>query len=224
MRRWLALAGFLLSGCVTWSPLVSMIDLPNWFPTPDGKEAVAVIAIELPSMCTLQVETQSDVVSVRPDYQTVIAQDCRPWDGMGDATVWWVMVEDGAVGRGAPEVVATEEQAVQHFRTNSARLASASESLRSFVAKAKMYPDTPIRVVGHTDSRGSAPYNLRLGMSRAQAVAKWLVAQGIDRQRIELASKGLDQPVATNGSAAGRAVNRRAEAVITLVVTGGPGA
>lgn len=223
------LASVTLAGCSTTpmsilttliSHLPTLADIRTW--TASG-EALAVVAIELPSFCTRRVETRSDVALIRPDYQTVIAQDCSGYDGMGEATVWWVLVDDAESDPRAPkpDPQSTEAKAVQQFATDSARIVKPSGSLRDLVMAAKAYPGLAIRIVGHADKRGSHDYNMALGLKRAQAVANWLARQGVARDRFELSSASFDQPVASNATAAGQARNRRAEAVITLVVVGG---
>lgn len=231
MRRFLLiLSMLLLAGCSTTplgivtsilSHLPTLADVKGWA---EPGDMVAIVSIELPSFCTRRVETRSDVAMIRPDYQTVIAQDCAAFDGMGEATVWWVLVEEAEADPRAPspDPQSAEARAVQRFATDSSKIVKPSGSLRDLVTAAKAYPGLTIRIVGHADSRGSHDYNMALGLKRAQSVANWLARQGIPRERFELASASFDQPVASNATEAGRQKNRRAEAVITLVVVGGP--
>lgn len=72
--------------------------------------------------------------------------------------------------------------------------------------------DEKLTIVGHTDSVGSQSYNLGLGERRAAASKEYLVTVGgLDPSRIDVASEGKLQPVATNETAEGRAKNRRIE-------------
>lgn len=210
-RKWmfLGIISSLLAGCAGmgfWS---------------SEQGAVAIVSIETPDFCTRKVETQSDVALIRPDYQTVVAQGCDRWDGMGNAPVVWVLVDEPA-GPAVPDVErkTVERRAIQQFRAGSAKVTQPAKSLKDFVTLAKEHPNVPIRVVGYTDDRGSQKGNARLSMARAKAVAKWLEAQGVDGKRIELSAGGESNPVGDNRDAAGRAKNRRAESVITLIVTG----
>jgi outer membrane protein OmpA-like peptidoglycan-associated protein len=73
------------------------------------------------------------------------------------------------------------------------------------------YPDTLIRVEGHTDSRGSDEYNMDLSKRRANAVKNLIVQRGVSENRIEVVGFGKTTPIATNETEAGRAKNRRVE-------------
>lgn len=60
----------------------------------------------------------------------------------------------------------------------------------------RQFPEVRFRVFGHTDLVGSAEYNQRLGMRRAQAVVNYLVSRGVDRSRLEaVVSFGQTQPL-----------------------------
>ena len=76
------------------------------------------------------------------------------------------------------------------------------------------YADTTIRVTGHTDNTGSRPYNQTLSERRAASVADYLVTREVARTRMLVQGMAFDQPIADNGSAAGRAQNRRVELYI----------
>ncbi len=76
------------------------------------------------------------------------------------------------------------------------------------------YPQTRIRVEGHTDSTGSSQYNQMLSERRAMAVRDALVQRGVDPRRIEVIGYGETMPIATNTTEAGRQMNRRVTVVI----------
>ena len=75
----------------------------------------------------------------------------------------------------------------------------------------RRYPDTLIRVEGHTDSVGSEQYNMDLSFRRANSVRDLLAQRGVDIRRIETVGFGETKPVATNDTEAGRQLNRRVE-------------
>ncbi|WP_422084446.1 OmpA family protein [Variovorax sp.] len=68
-----------------------------------------------------------------------------------------------------------------------------------------------VRVVGHTDNTGSEDGNERLSVSRADSVRNHLVARGVSTTAITTDGRGSREPLADNGTAAGRAQNRRVE-------------
>lgn len=65
------------------------------------------------------------------------------------------------------------------------------------------------RIVGHTDDVGEPADNVKLGMGRAQAIARILTDNGIAASRINVESKGEAEPVADNSTEDGRHQNRR---------------
>ncbi len=98
------------------------------------------------------------------------------------------------------------------FKTNSAELNDeAFGKLDLIVDYMKKHPAKRIIVSGHTDDRGSAAYNKKLSLKRAEAVKACLVSKGIAADRIETAGYGEEQPVADNNTPEGRQLNRRVE-------------
>jgi len=81
------------------------------------------------------------------------------------------------------------------------------------------FTDTSLQVVGHTDSTGARDYNYGLSRRRADSVANYLSAQGVDRGRLVTQGMGPDRPVAGNDTEAGRSQNRRVELSIVAVDT-----
>jgi len=68
-----------------------------------------------------------------------------------------------------------------------------------------------IIAVGHTDGVGTDAYNQKLSVRRAEAVKEYLVAKGLEKNRVYTEGKGKKQPIADNKTAEGRAKNRRVE-------------
>lgn len=73
------------------------------------------------------------------------------------------------------------------------------------------YPNTLVRVDGHTDSQGSSEYNRGLSIRRANAVRILLIQRGVATNRIESVGLGEQAPVASNSTESGRQKNRRVE-------------
>ncbi len=72
-----------------------------------------------------------------------------------------------------------------------------------------------IQINGHTDANGEDAYNLELSQARAAAVANYLQAKGINKQRFSFNGYGETQAIASNDTEEGRQLNRRVEFVIT---------
>lgn len=76
---------------------------------------------------------------------------------------------------------------------------------------AEQDPNLRVKVDGHTDWIGTDGYNQGLGERRASAVKNYLVRKGVASDKIDTTSYGESKPVATNETAEGRQLNRRAE-------------
>ena len=76
-------------------------------------------------------------------------------------------------------------------------------------------PKTAVLILGHSDTSGSAPANVKLSQERAQAVAAIFRLSGLQRDRLMLRGLGGDAPRAANDSVQGRALNRRVELLVT---------
>ena len=134
-------------------------------------------------------------------------------------------VGDKAVhpAHGVAEITQIEERLIGSdkitFPTNRAWIKRSSFPLldRLVFATTKC-PDSRFEISGHTDSRGSAEYNLALSAARAQSVAEYLQRGGVAMDKMTIVGRGEDYPVADNKTAAGRATNRRIE--IKILETG----
>jgi OOP family OmpA-OmpF porin len=99
------------------------------------------------------------------------------------------------------------------FELNSDKISSEyTATLDQIADSLKARPDIKsIEVIGHTDSTGEASYNQTLSERRAQAVADYLIEQGVMAALFATKGMGESSPVADNATADGRAQNRRVE-------------
>ena len=125
-----------------------------------------------------------------------------------------------AANNGCPEVKPTAEEMEElnsYARTILFNVGKASfrqetdQVLQAMVAIFKDYPKANFTIEGHTDSSGSASMNQALSERRANAVRDYLIANGIDADRLVAKGFGEDNPIATNKTRAGRKENRRVE-------------
>ncbi len=82
------------------------------------------------------------------------------------------------------------------------------------------YPDLKLEIEGHTDSIGSEEYNQALSEKRAATVRDYLVSSGVSITNVVARGMGKSDPVADNGTAAGRKMNRRVEMIVSGDVIG----
>jgi len=101
------------------------------------------------------------------------------------------------------------------FKSNSSELdADSVEILEQVSSALDQVPDVNVTIGGHTDSTGNYDYNLNLSAQRAETVRAYLVDRGTNPDRLTAVGFGPSQPVASNETITGRALNRRIE--ITL--------
>lgn len=111
-----------------------------------------------------------------------------------------------------PEVITLNDQGSVMFAYDSAELTpAAQQQLRTLTGKLNDPSVASIKVIGHTDSRGSDAYNQALSERRASSVAEYLISQGLVPQKITSQGRGEREPIADNETDAGRAQNRRVE-------------
>ena len=72
-------------------------------------------------------------------------------------------------------------------------------------------PEAKVWVTGHTDDKGDRKVNIRLSKYRARAVRDFMFEHGFEKQQIQIAYKGPDEPIAANDTEEGRTKNRRVE-------------
>jgi OOP family OmpA-OmpF porin len=107
------------------------------------------------------------------------------------------------------------------FAFNSSRLTASSRAVLDRVAASlARHPLVKVEIDGYTDSTGTAAYNLKLSQRRAESVRHFLLAAGVAPGQLRTRGYGLTDPVATNRTAAGRALNRR----VVMTVLSNPNA
>lgn len=112
------------------------------------------------------------------------------------------------------EEAALLDKKVLYFGYNSHDLTAEDKGIIAAHAKYLLEnPSLHLRVVGHTDERGTRAYNVALGKLRAKAVARELELKGVPADRITVISYGKKQPIATKRNEQAWSQNRRAELV-----------
>jgi OOP family OmpA-OmpF porin len=165
---------------------------------------------------TVEVEREVEVVRERVVRETVPAEIVdSDRDGVPDqidqcpGTLAGLATDNRGCAATSPQALRLEGVT---FEYNSAELTPGALQTLSGVADAlRGEPNLRAEIAGHTDSSGADAYNLRLSQQRADAVLVYLSSLGIERSRLIARGYGEGQPVADNGSEAGRERNRRVE-------------
>ncbi len=98
------------------------------------------------------------------------------------------------------------------FATGQSYITSGFYNTLNDVARVlNKYEKTLLSIEGHTDSQGTAEYNQGLSEQRANSVKSYLTKQNIFANRLRTLGFGESQPIASNTTAQGRALNRRVE-------------
>jgi outer membrane protein OmpA-like peptidoglycan-associated protein len=91
---------------------------------------------------------------------------------------------------------------------------AAKTNLTNLANSLNQYPGSDLLIAGHTDNVGTEAYNQGLSQRRADAASAWLRQQGVSSSRLLTRGLGESEPVADNGTEAGRSTNRRVEVAI----------
>jgi outer membrane protein OmpA-like peptidoglycan-associated protein len=103
-----------------------------------------------------------------------------------------------------------------YFDYNSANLdARSMPTLDSLTQKLRLVNTMKIHIIGHTSSEGSDDFNLKLSENRAAAVKNYLIAHGIEKERLSSEGIGEKKPIAPNDAEESRKINRRVEFIRT---------
>ncbi len=98
------------------------------------------------------------------------------------------------------------------FGSDTAFIEPESAGVLELVAQTlRETPDVRVRITGYTDEQASEAHNLELSLARAESVKRILVGFGVASARIEAVGRGEADPIASNDTTEGRAINRRVE-------------
>ena len=142
-------------------------------------------------------------------------------DGIADKDDKCPTVKGTAANNGCPEVTAEVIKELNNFSKailfNSVKATIRPESnlkLEEIVKVMNNFSTANFVLEGYTDSTGSVVKNLQLSKDRAAAVKEYLVANGINADRLSSEGYGIEKPIASNKTEAGRAQNRRVEILL----------
>ena len=118
------------------------------------------------------------------------------------------------VERAGEGIVVTFDSGLLFAYDSDAITGNARTNLVELAQSLSKYQDTDVLIVGHTDATGSDSYNQGLSERRAASAANFLASNGVTRTRVKTAGRGEVEPIDSNETQEGRALNRRVEVVI----------
>ncbi len=132
-----------------------------------------------------------------------------------------VIYDDATANTGTMNAPGTQEDLVASvgdrifFGYDSSELdTTARQTLDRQAAWLRTYPNTRVMIEGHADERGTREYNLALGERRANAVKNYLLALGIEGNRVETISYGKERPAVLGSDETAWSRNRRGVMVV----------
>jgi len=145
------------------------------------------------------------------ERQARAVADQRARDALNNLST---VAADVAVKNDTRGTVITIPGSVLFGSGKSELLPGAQNSLEKVADALKDQQGNQIEVNGYADSTGTEQKNLQISQDRAEHVRDYLVAHGVSADNVKAQGFGASQPIADNGTAAGRAMNRRVEIVV----------
>ena len=145
-------------------------------------------------------------VEIEAPTEPALSTDLR--QRLGDSGAGLAEGPDGSVRLTLPGAIA--------FTSGSRIVSQPARPILDRIAAALLdNPGWRVAIEGHTDSVGRELFNQELSRQRAASVMNYLIEQGLDAGKLDSVGRGEHAPIADNGTAKGRAANRRIEIIIT---------
>lgn len=122
---------------------------------------------------------------------------------------------DGACGNLQSDVNGLLSTPINFDTAGGTFTSDSEQTLTAVAAKIKVCPDSRIAVTGYTDNSGNDAINVPLSADRAKSVADFLVSQGVAVDHVTSTGMGSANPIASNDTVEGRALNRRVEITVS---------
>jgi outer membrane protein OmpA-like peptidoglycan-associated protein/tetratricopeptide (TPR) repeat protein len=177
----------------------------------------------------MQNETKSDEVArqklAKDNSYSFEVEHGSPYKVVAEKPGFLTVSQEFTANKTAPVVANNEKMVMREKKNNVAYTVKdinyetgnyglAPEGMQNLDAMVSMLTNNTkiiVEISAHTDNTGTPATNQALSQKRAQAVVDYLVAKGVDRNRLKAQGYGETKPVAPNTSEAGRSKNRRTE-------------
>lgn len=154
--------------------------------------------------------------AIAADVRAAVPRDLPP--GFTGSDAIQVMSADQQAASVCQDMMrdATARGLLEFDRAKADLTAESTQTLKELAEIAQECPAFKIEIEGHTDAEGTDERNQRLSDRRAQAVADFLVREGVAAGRMTTVGYGATRPIADNETAEGRARNRRIEFIVKV--------
>ncbi len=152
-------------------------------------------------------DTTEDISHLKAGYYFVEIADANGCKHAFDVTIEQPDTVFASIDPGVPKRLKN----VLFYFDKTEFLPSSYKQLNDLVAYMEDNPAIKIRILGHTDEKGTGSYNMNLSERRAKAVVDYLISKGIDKNRLSYKGYGETRPLADNSTTEGRQLNRRVE-------------
>jgi len=146
---------------------------------------------------------------------------CKDSDGDGYADNIDDCPDVKGTNKGCPEevkpVLPVVTEKIVYFAFDNSNINIQAEKVLDEVSKLTGNSNYTISIEGHGDHIGTAEYNHKLSLERAEAVKNYLISKGLSEASITTKGEGEANPIASNDTEAGRALNRRAKLTIKVI-------
>ncbi|MGF1743985.1 peptidoglycan-associated lipoprotein Pal [Vibrio minamisatsumaniensis] len=167
------------------------------------------LMIALPVMAVTACSSTDEATFATPGTES--NQTTSGTEGNVDTTVVTPIDANGQLSEQELKEQALRETQTIYFAFDNSTIASDYEEvLAAHAAYLSNNADMKVTIEGHADERGTPEYNIALGERRAQAVAKYLEALGVQADQISIVSYGEEKPLLLGQSEDVYAKNRRA--------------
>lgn len=209
------------SGSNKWVLLLTLVVLIGgaiWYFSKSGDSAdVSGAETNTTADTTATVKEDANTQLVEADTATATGAAAPAADNSSttDDNTSNVVSSDNTTPASSPKNVtssANKNSSIVNFGSGSSSQSSVENSVLSEIQKKiKNNPNAQILLEGYASSEGDLDYNVRLSQDRANSLKAYLVSQGVPEKNIIAKGMGIQNPIASNDTEAGRKKNRRVE-------------
>ncbi|SHO58898.1 peptidoglycan-associated lipoprotein Pal [Vibrio quintilis] len=167
------------------------------------------LLIALPVLAVTACSSNDKAVDASGNETTNQTTTSTGSENMTDTTVVSPVTDNGQLSEQELKDKVLRDQTVYFAFDNSTISSDYKDMLAAHAAYLSQRPNMKVTIEGHADERGTPEYNIALGERRAEAVAKYLQALGVQADQMSIVSYGEEKPLVRGHNEAAYAKNRR---------------